>query len=84
MDTILSAKLVSKEKDESSMEITVEKVVTETRTYDRNFLLSQKAQIEKDKIDYTIARDKELEEIDGLLKHFDSLTLEKGIENGKV
>ena len=48
MDTVLSAKLVSKD-EATSMEITVEKVVTETRTYDRNFLLSQKAQIELDR-----------------------------------
>jgi acetaldehyde dehydrogenase (acetylating) len=75
MVTILSAKMVGKEKEEESdqMEITVEKVVTETRSYSREFLLKQKAQIEQDKIDYVIARDKELEDIETLLKEFAKL-----------
>ena len=55
------------------MEITTEKVVQETRTYEKEFLLRQKAQIEQDKIDYAIARDLELEQIDALLSQFETL-----------
>jgi hypothetical protein len=80
METILSAKLVAEpvEKDREpapeKLEVVTEKIVTETRTYEREFLEKQKAQITQDKIDYAAARDLELEQIESLLKQFGTLT----------
>jgi hypothetical protein len=79
METILSAKLVAEpvEKDREAapekLEVTTEKIITETRTYGREFLEKQKAQITQDKVDYAAARDLELENIESLLKQFDTL-----------
>jgi hypothetical protein len=79
MEKILSAKLVAepvekgREPSPEKLEVVTEKIVTETRTYEREFLEKQKAQITQDKIDYAIARDLELEQIEALIKQFDTL-----------
>jgi hypothetical protein len=75
-EKILSSRLVAsdnKEIVEDNLEVTTEKVITETRTYEKAFLERQWEQITQDKIDYAIARDKELTEIEGLLKLFEGV-----------
>ena len=55
------------------IEVVTENIATETRTYDRSFLLSQREAILAQKQEQMDARDLELEQIEGLLKQFETL-----------
>ena len=82
MEKILSAKLVAVEEPLEKaadyiapelMEVVTEKIATETRTYDRSFLLSQREAILAQKQEQMDARDLELAQIDALLAQFETL-----------
>jgi len=53
--------------DEYTLEVTKEKVTTETNTYDVTFLKNQKVAIQKSLDDFTTARLSEIAEVDELL-----------------
>uniref|UniRef100_A0A6M3XJZ3 Uncharacterized protein n=1 Tax=viral metagenome TaxID=1070528 RepID=A0A6M3XJZ3_9ZZZZ len=53
--------------DDYTIEVTKNKVVTSTSTYDIDFLLNQKIAIQKSLDDFTVAKLTELAEIDELL-----------------
>lgn len=71
METIVSARVVAEGKDTpETIEVTTEKVITETRTYSRRFLLDQRAEIVKSMESYIADREAELAKVDELLKRF--------------
>lgn len=54
--------------DEFTIQVTKETVQTVVQNYDYNFLIAQKKAIEEDRAKYIEQRDKELEEVDALIK----------------
>ena len=62
--------------DDYTLGVTKEKVVTNTSTYDIDFLLNQKIAIQKSLDDFTVARLAELAEIDELLAQCEKLGIE--------
>lgn len=59
--------------DKFTIEVTKDEVVTKTNTYDVNFLVRQKADIQQSLDEFTAARMAELAEVDELLGHCDKL-----------
>ena len=53
--------------DENTIQISKSKITTEVVKYDYDFLVEQKVRITADLLAYTIARQKEIDEIDTLL-----------------
>ena len=62
--------------DDYTLGVTKEKVVTNTSTYDIDFLLNQKIAIQKSLDDFTVARLAELAEVDELLAQCEKLGIE--------
>ena len=62
--------------DDYTIEVTKNKVVTSTSTYDIDFFLNQKIAIQKSLDDFTVARLAELAEVDELLAQCEKLGIE--------
>lgn len=63
----LSAQITSKKIDENTIQISKSEITVDIVKYDYDFLVEQRARIVADLLAYTIARQKEIDELDVLL-----------------